>query len=288
MDAATAMDHVRSSEEAAGRALALDPSQALAVAVQGQNAAEYDRIKALDLLDRAVEMAPNHAGILMWAGNDLFIAGAYLDEALPLLERAYRLDPLSGINNGILGIAYISAGQRELGYQHVRRANELGWIHASGIAVLDLLWTGETDAAIEFGQAYWSDESPDWTDDLSTVRDIEQKVMRREISSDEVAEVLATTNLSEIELSWAVYYYQLLGDYDRMFDAWLAMDYDYEFLFRDVYLPSGRAVMEHPRMIEVAEKQLLFPLWESKGYPFGCERVQDDIGDHLSCPNWPQ
>ena len=46
--------------------------------------------------------------------------------------------------------------------------------------------------------------------------------------------------------------------------------------------------MEHPRMLEVAEKQLLFPLWESKGYPFGCERVQDEIGDHLTCPNWPE
>jgi TolB-like protein len=288
MDAATAMDPVRSSEEAAGRALALDPNQALAVAVQGHNAAEYDRIKGLDLHDRAVEMAPDHATILMWAGNELFIAGAYLDEALPLLERAYRLDPLSGINNGILGIAYISAGQRELGYHHVRRANELGWVHASGIAALDLLWTGETDAAIEFSQVYLSNESLDWTDDPSTAWDIDQKVMRREISSDELAEVIATTNIYKGDLNWSVYYYQLLGDYDRMFDAWLAMDYDYAFLFREVYLPSGRAVMEHPRMIEVAEKQKLFPLWESKGYPFGCERVQDEIGDHLSCPNWPK
>jgi hypothetical protein len=41
-------------------------------------------------------------------------------------------------------------------------------------------------------------------------------------------------------------------------------------------------------MLEVAEKRLLLPLWESKGYPFGCERVQDDIGDHLSCADWPQ
>jgi TolB-like protein len=288
MDAATAMDHVRWSEEAAERALALDPNQALAVAVQGQNARGHDRIRALDLLDRAVEMAPDHAGILMWAGNDLFITAAYLDEALPLLERAYRLDPLSGINNGILGIAYISAGQRELGYQHVRRANELGWVHASGVAALDLLWAGEIDAAIEFSQTYWSDESPDWTDDPSTVWDIDQKVMRREISSDELAEVFGTTNSHKRDLGWSVYYYQVLGDYDRMFDAWLAMDNDYEFYFREVYLPSGRVVMEHPRMIEVAEKQLLIPLWESKGYPFGCERVQDDIGDHLSCPNWPQ
>ena len=205
-----------------------------------------------------------------------------------MLERAYRLDPLSGINNGILGIAYISAGQRELGYQHIRRANELGWVHASGIAALDLMWAGDTDAAIEFNQVFWSNESSDWTDDPSTARDIDQKVMRQEISSDELAEVIASTNLYKGDSTWPFYYYRVLGDYDRMFDVWLAMDNDYEFLFREVYLSSGRAAMEHPRMIEVAEKQLLIPLWESKGYPFGCERVQDDIGDHLSCPNWPE
>jgi len=288
MDAATAMDHVRWSEEAAGRALALDPKQALAVSVQGQNAVDTDRIKAIELHDRAVEMAPDHAGILMWAGNDLFVAGAYLDEALPLLERAYRIDPLSGINNGILGIAYISAGRRELGYQHVRRANELGWTHASEIAVLDLLWAGEIDAAIEISQAYRPEGESEWTDEDKAFWEIHNRVLRQEITSDELAEHLDKRYVTSDQYGWKMYYYLVLGDYDRMFDAWLAMDHDYEFLFRDVYIPSGRAVMEHPRMIEVAGQQLLIPLWESKGYPFGCQRVQDDIGDHLSCPDWPK
>ncbi len=85
-----------------------------------------------------------------------------------------------------------------------------------------------------------------------------------------------------------IYYYKILGDYERMFDVWLAKEHDYDYLLRYVFIPGGRPVMEHPRMIEVAEKHLLIPLWESKGNPFGCERVRDDIGDHLSCPNWPQ
>ena len=85
-----------------------------------------------------------------------------------------------------------------------------------------------------------------------------------------------------------VYYYTILGDYERLFDAWLAKEQDYRFLFRYVYVPGGRPVMEHPRLLEVAEQQFLIPLWETRGYPFGCERVQDDIGDHLSCPDWPE
>jgi len=288
MNAAEAADYFRRSEAAAERALELDPTQALAVAVHGQNAATTDRVRKLELLDRAIEMAPDDAGLLMWAGNERFTAGAYLDETLPLLERAYRLDPLSGINNGVLGIAYLAAGQRELGYRHIRRASELGWPHGTTSMALDLHFRGEVDAAIEADRAFWPADEASWTDDLRSAWDIENRVLRGEITSDEMAELAASVGTDDDTIGWGVFYYHVLGDYDRMFDAWLAIESDYEFLFREIYIPGGRAAMEHPRMIDVAEKQLLFPVWESKGYPFGCERVQDEIGDHLSCPTWPE
>jgi len=288
LDSAIAATFYRRSEEAAERALALDPEQALAVAVQGQNAEEHDRIKALDLLDRAVEMAPDHAGILMWAGNARFQAGADLDEALSLFERAYRIDPLSGINNGLLGIAYLAAGQRDLGQRHIRRAKELGWPYALEILALDIYSTGDVNAAVAIGRESF-DENPFFESmDLGLITEIDQKIWRREITSDELAELLASTDPFNGDLAMEIYYYKILGDYERMFDVWLAKEHDYDFLLRYVFIPGGRPVMEHPRMIAVAEKHLLIPLWESKGYPFGCERVQDDIGDHLSCPNWPK
>jgi len=288
MDAADAAEYVRRSENAAARALALDPKQALAVAVQGQNAQRVDRILAKELQDRAVEMAPDDAGILMWAGNERFWSGAYLDEALPLLERAYRLDPLSGINNGVLGITYLAADQRDLAYQHIQRASELGWPYAMDSMMLELDQRGETDAAIEAQRTFLPADESTWTDKNWADRVLSQRVLRREITSDELAEIINGDDLLSEDLVRQVHFYLILGDYERMFDAWLAIESDYEYLFRYIYIPGGRAAMEHPRMIDVAEKQLLFPLWESKGYPFGCERVQDEIGDHLSCPNWPK
>ena len=287
MTAVEATNFKQRSEAAAAQALKLDPTQALAVATQGQNAVQHDRGKALDLLDRAVEMAPDNAGILMWAGDELYITGAYLDEALPLLERAYRLDPLSGINNGVLGIAYLATGQRELGYRHIRRASELGWPHGATSMALDLYFRGEIDAAIEADRAFWPTNEASWSDVEKLSWDIENRVLRGELTSDELAELGASAGTDET-IGWGVFYYHILGDYDRMFDEWLAIESDYEFLFREVYIPGGRQAMEHPRMLDVAEKQLLFPVWETKGYPFGCARVQDDIGDHLSCPNWPE
>jgi len=279
MDVAEAEDYWRRSELAAARALALDPTQALAVAVQGQNSVGVDHIKALPLIKRAVEMAPDDAGILMWAGNELFLSGAYLDEALPLLEHAYRLDPLSGINNGVLGVAYLATGQRELGYQHIRRASKLGWPHGIDSMALDLHWRGQTEAAIEVWRTTLPVSESGWMVGNKASWELAERVLRREMTSDELVEALDGLDFLA---------YRSSGDYDRMFDAWLAIESNYEYLFRTIFIPGGRAAMEHPRMIEVAEKQLLFPLWESKGYPFGCERVQDDIGDHLSCPNWPE
>jgi TolB-like protein len=288
MDAATAMVFMREARDAAERALALDPNQALAVAVLGQIASTKDRLEEIALLDRALELAPDDAGITMWAAAARFTAGAYLDEALPLFERAYRLDPLSGINNGELGIAYLASGQRDLGYQHMRRAVELGWPYANDVAVLDLLWTGKIDAAVEAAKELYIDDGYYESIDIERAREIGEKVLRREITSDEMSEIFASTDQYDGDFYTHVYYYRILGDFDRMFDAWLAMDWEYEYLIRIVYNPSGRAVMEHPRMLEIAEKLLLFPVWEAKGYPFNCERVQDDIGDHLSCPDWPE
>ena len=288
MEAVEAEDFRRRSVVATERALELDPGQALAVAVQGQNTVEIDRVKALQLLIRAFEMAPDDAGILMWAGDELYTAGAYLDEALPLLERAYRLDPLSGINNGVLGIAYLATGQRELGYQHIRKATELGWPYAIESMVLDLLWRGENAAAIEMARKQWPADDSNLTDDDKMAWEIAYRVLRHEVTSDELPELIAGNDFFAGDIGWDVILYRYFGDYDHMFDAWLAIESNYDFLFRVIYIPGGRTVMEHPRMIEVAEKQKLFPLWESKGYPFGCKRVQDEIGDHLSCPNWPE
>ena len=288
MDAATTGVFTRQAKDAAERALLLDPTQALAVAVLGKIARNTDRLEEIMLLDRAVEMAPDHAGIIMWAADARFQAGAYLDEALPLFERAYRLDPLSGINNGVLGIAYLAGGQRDLGHQHIRRAIELGWPYVADTAALEFLWAGQIDAAVEVSRTIWVDDGFYESIDFDRVLDVDEKVLRHELTTDELAEIFASTAYYDDFDETLLYYYHVLGDYDRMFDVWLALDCDCEFLTRQVYIPSGRAVMEHPRMLKVAEKLLLFPVWEARGYPFGCERVQDDIGDHLSCPDWPE
>ncbi len=288
MPADATRDYQQRAAEAAARALTLDPNQALAIAAQGLIAAETERLEGLRLLKRAADLAPNNAGIQMWLGNELFQSGGYLDESLPVLEKAYRLDPLSGINNGVLGIAYLAAGNRELGYQHIERAAELGWPYAIDSMALDLLARGDTEAAVNVERLAFPENKAAWTDSDKAEWSIIEGVLRGELSAADVEEGVANDDVFSDEEGWDVFFYHVLGDYERMFDAWLKIDFEMEFLFRTVYIPSGRGAMQHPKMIELAEKRGLLAVWEQLGFPFDCERVQDDIGDHLSCPDWPE
>jgi TolB-like protein len=281
---------VAEGREASGQALAIDSDQPLAVAVQAMLLPPEESAKRLDLIDRAVAMAPDDAGLAMWAGDWRFMRGGYLDEALPLLERAYRLDPLVGINNGTLGIAYLASGQRELGRSHILRAAELGWPYGLVTLRVDYNFTGEHQKALEILRAGMPPSEPDWSDLQQDSYSLVRLAYEKSIDAERFAAM-------EVELEakhgqqYLAFDYMVLGDMDRMFDEWeaaIAAGFDDLYGFRVVYLPSGRPVVEHPRFLDIGRQLGLMPLWESKGYPMGCELLLEAGGDHLSCPGWPQ
>ena len=287
-DDAEAAQRTRDAGEAAARALALDLRQALAVAVQAQVIAPDQKIRSLELIDQAARMKPNDAGLQMWAGNYRLATGAYLAETLPLLQRAYSLDPLVGINNGMLGSAYLAAGQRELAYQHIRRATELGWPHAQGIMIVDQLRLGQRDAAIASLRASYPEGDPStWAEFPRNAFSVENRVIRGKLSADGLAKIESQVEAGGTTL-YLVWHYLALGDIDRVIDEAFSTPEFNDVFFRLAWSPSGRAIVEHPRFIELGKKLHLLPLWQTKGYPMDCSRVQDELGDHLSCPNWPQ
>jgi hypothetical protein len=55
------------------------------------------------------------------------------------------------------------------------------------------------------------------------------------------------------------------------------------WMLRNFWLPSTRALREDPRFIPIAQGYGLIDLWEKRGYPPGCRRVEDTRGDHLDC-----
>ena len=281
-------EHKRRASVATDRALALDPNNALALAVQAQVTGDSDPLRGLQQMLQALEQAPNDAGILMWAGYDLFMSGGYVDEALPLLERAYRLDPLSGINNGVLGMAYLAAGRRELGYQHMRNGSKFGWYAALSSMVLDMTYRGETDAAIAEVRSWMPEDEASWSAEASAYFNHTVQAIRGELRGG-VQKVL--TPAERADGAFVLELCALAGDHDLLTETWLAQRRDdASFFHRRLYVPGAqaRALMEHPGTMKVAERHGLLRVWEAKGYPFGCVPVDGEQGRRLSCPEWPE
>ncbi len=276
---------------AAAQALQLDPNQALAVAIQGHVLEIGDNLAALDLFRQAAIMAPNDAGIQMWLADSLFRVAGNLSESLPLYERAVELDPLSGINQGVAGIAYLMAGQRDKGREHIRRANAAGWRAASGMLLMDLLHTGEGEQVVDLIETQLTavDNETLTADYVKGMLSVWRRIVASQITGDE---------LEEIEASWKVRFpdsffvaeYLAVGDLDRFFDSMtnnLSLTKHY-FFMRFAYAPAGRVLVEHPRFLDVAEQIGVLPVWKELGYPFDCDLVNDEIGEHLKCANWPE
>jgi hypothetical protein len=66
---------------------------------------------AFDLLERAVALPAPDTTPRLWLAL-LWLELGHAERALPLLESARQLDPLVGINSGVLGIAHAIEGRR--------------------------------------------------------------------------------------------------------------------------------------------------------------------------------
>lgn len=102
------------SQEAARRALELDPQNASAEATLGYAALyyEWNIPKAETRFRRAISLDPNNTKAHQWYGNLLTAAGRF-DEAEQEMRRAQQLEPLSMIASAALGWALYHAGRYE-------------------------------------------------------------------------------------------------------------------------------------------------------------------------------
>jgi TolB-like protein/Tfp pilus assembly protein PilF len=279
-------DHERADpirDAALAQALSLDPDNAQALAGEANlmMTRGEDVAGAIDRYRRAVELAPSDSSALTWWGNDLSALG-YRAEATTLLERAYRVDPLVGIVNGVLGVAYYHQGRETLGAERFAKAESLGWYGHLGARFAHLVAGGEVDAAVQMFVDL-TDE-----DDEENLRSLE--LWRAALlDADQVPEYYAF--IDEIQArdgrSGFLLIYQTLRDRDRFFDglAWSTVNNpDWGFQMRTIWLPSARWIVEDPRFLEIAETlPELGGAWAVLGDPDGCVRVSGPAGEHLDC-----
>jgi len=270
------------AEEASRRALELDPNQGLAIAVRAELALEVyrDLNNAFDLYHRAVDADPDNSTTRQWLGQPVFYYG-YLSEALANLERAYELDPMIGVNNGVLGNIYLASGQEALARPLLAKGEELGWANWP-VKFHHLILSAEYESAIAYLGPYWPDtKDPDL---LRTSHLLTEAVRDRDPAS--VDALVAQLDAKPVPSRWGLSLFLVFDHKDRFFEHFSRMVAEstrWHYVMAILWLPGYRPYVEDPRFLAIMSEADTVGLWEQRGYPDGCVRVSDPAGDRLDC-----
>jgi tetratricopeptide (TPR) repeat protein len=131
--AGMSLDHVlENAEPAIRKALALDDQLTEAYVAKGAIRAKAgDLSTSIDAFQRAIELDPNYSKAYHWYGDVLLNNLLQPDAALPLLERAYTLDPVSPALIVTVGQALAGLGQFEEAMGYYEKVLEIEPAYAS-------------------------------------------------------------------------------------------------------------------------------------------------------------
>ena len=125
-------DVLEYGEPAISKALTLDDELAEAYVARGAIRAKVgDYATAVDAFQRAVELDPNHSKAYHWYGDVLVTYMQQPDTALPLLETAYALDPVSPPLIVTVGQTLAGLGRFKEAMEYYQKALEIEPAYAS-------------------------------------------------------------------------------------------------------------------------------------------------------------
>lgn len=275
------------AEQAVSKALALKPGLGLALAAQAILAyGSYgDLQRGFQLIDRAVDEDPHDTTIRLWAGMYHHHWG-YLEESLHHFQYAFRHNPRAGITNGTLGQVYLEQGREELAAPRLAKATELGYPYHRLAQTSLHMKRGDFDAAFAFLKLSFADPGTD-SDPLLWIYELEE-VGRSYIQDPASKEAL----ISVVERVprrgvWGTTYLFLIFDLrDQFFEHFsrsVRESHSWTMIMMIVWLPEYRAYVEDPRFFDIMSDDGAVELWEQRGFPDGCVRINDPGGDHLDC-----
>ena len=283
LDRASLMDAAR---RAAERALALDPELATALAVKGQlltrNRDAAQTVEGLRLLERAASGVTADTSAPLWLGLSLLELGR-VDRALPSLEQANALDPLVGINQGYLGIAYATAGRTEEAILLGQRSQELtGSVFWSFHLLVELVNSGAEARADELLGAMLAD------DDLNPVD--RQFFTELQLALSDPARrdpifVSGEPGADEDDRFRAVVKDLMFRNGER---AVSVADSRVSQLMLTIgaWLPSLGWLREDPAFFAFMDRIGAVGFWELEGFPPGCRAVDEPAGRRLDCSGY--
>ncbi|MFU8895260.1 MAG: hypothetical protein ACNA8J_02615 [Gammaproteobacteria bacterium] len=269
-----AQEALRRASESAARALALDPNEVTALAVQARLAAERgDRLAAASLVERALALAPNDANTWVWQGLGQLEAG-HLRAARESFERAQALDPLSGLAVGWTGVTTALQGEVQAGEALLREAHGLGWVGPARFSLLKLALTeGPGEAAARRFQD-WVREDPRIPDVLRPAHLALEPGFRDPAARDQAVQALHEAAAVDPGYSWASVLL-MLGAHEAALDEALSdKDASGWIFLLNLWFPQDRAFREQPGFMALAERSGLVEYWRAHGEPDHCRLLE--------------
>lgn len=264
------IDTMARAEETADRALAIQADHPGALAVSARIAADRgDRLRHRELIEQALALEPSSANSRLWQGLGLFEVG-HIEQARESFLLAQRLDPLSGLQLGWLGIASDLRGDRVGARKLLRQAHALGW---RGPASRALYFIESSTEGADANQAFLN-----WLHDDDSIPERQRELARTlapalsdptQLASAQ-QQLLAATQAAP-DADWTILL-QVFG----LTDAAIASALDDETWHSQsamfsLWYPQFRSFREHPRFMEFARRQGLAAYWDKLGPPDGCQ-----------------
>jgi tetratricopeptide (TPR) repeat protein len=275
----------RLTGEAAAKALAIDPDLVFAQALyQSANVENYSHLGAIEAFERAVREQPGNPAALDAFIWDLLEAG-YLQEALRVAERYIELDPLLPVANYYLVNALYAVGRTSEAVTALEVADQLGSSFANWLfGIVNLVEKRDDIAIAHFEADLQQYDYPDVTWVRELVTGARDPATGQAYLDRRIPEIIASMQEGEA-LEWQVMltnWYQLFGFLDRHFEIILDLD------LTDPTWTGAHSIIvnstifrrlgftAHPKYLEVAELHGIVEVWEQRGPPDFCEKVDGE------------
>ncbi|MDX1625720.1 MAG: hypothetical protein R3323_04325, partial [Wenzhouxiangellaceae bacterium] len=275
------LELARLAGPASARAAELGARIPIGLAVEGQILVDSGRpgavAEGIDLLERAVELPSPDSTPRLWLAL-LWIELGHSERAIPLLQSAIEMDPLVGINSGVLGVALAAEGLVSEAERRVLDAARTSGLYFWGALVaVDRFHAGDTNGAAELLaqlERHIDEEgqpSVNWIP--QTIRAIHDASLRTPALWSDLREGadFAIPSL-------------MFDDGDTAFEASEFHTSRPWAILNTAWMPAMEWLREDPRFFELMDERGRVEYWETHGYPRGCRPVDGADGRRLDCP----
>jgi len=259
------IDHLALAEEAANRALVLNPDLSMPMAVLGllAESVDYDVVAGLELYEEAIKRDPKNTTAWLWKGI-LFDFAGFMDEAIEAFQQCLAIDPGYLNCKQIMAKSYLSKGDIETALRFHNETLEYAFHSTSYAFIPTYVRTGHRLLAVHIADAKLGhDNAPviEW------IRAIENPDGDNSAGYARLKDWERRTDTG-LDLHPIYNVFLTFKDYDKLVAedgaGWVS------------WLPEAEEFRASPQFKQFILDSGIFEFWRSYGFPPQCRPISDD------------